>query len=105
MDTISLFAGLLIYVFAGRVLMRQFTGGVREFLFAALNVTGVFLFLFYGGKEHFVLRFAMYLALIWPWPRLRLEETRSLFSYSMINGMIPMFGWLGPKPVAEALTL
>ena len=64
MDTISLFAGLLIYVFAGRVVMRQFAGGVRETSLAVLNVTGVFLFLFYGGKEHFVLRFVMYLALI-----------------------------------------
>ena len=64
MDTISLFAGLLIYVFAGRVLMRQFAGGVRETLLAVLNVAGVFLFLFYGGKEHYVLRFVMYLALI-----------------------------------------
>ncbi len=64
MDTISLFAGLLLYVFAGRVVMRQFAGGVRETLLAVLNVAGVFLFLFYGGKEHYVLRFVMYLALI-----------------------------------------
>ncbi len=57
-------AGLLAYVLAGRVAMRHFTGGVRETALAALNVTGVFIFLFYGGKEQFVLRFGVYLALI-----------------------------------------
>ena len=56
--------GLLAYILAGRVVMRHFTGGVRETALAALNVAGVFIFLFYGGKEHFVLRFAIYLALI-----------------------------------------
>ena len=57
-------AGLLAYVLAGRIVMRHFTGGVRETALAALNVTGVFIFLFYGGKEHYVLRFVIYLALI-----------------------------------------
>ncbi len=39
-------------------------GWLRELLFAGLNVAGVFFFLFYGGKEHYVLRFVIYLALI-----------------------------------------
>ena len=64
MNTSYYLAGLLAYVLAGRVVMRHFTGGVRETALAALNVAGVFIFLFYGGKEHFVLRFAIYLALI-----------------------------------------
>jgi D-alanyl-lipoteichoic acid acyltransferase DltB (MBOAT superfamily) len=64
MDTIDLLAGLLAYVVAGRAVMRGLTGHVREALLAALNVAGVFFFLFYGGKEHFVLRFEIYLALI-----------------------------------------
>ena len=57
-------AGLLAYGLAGRVVLRHLSGAGREFLFAGLNVAGVFLFLFYGGKEHFVLRFGIYLALI-----------------------------------------
>jgi D-alanyl-lipoteichoic acid acyltransferase DltB (MBOAT superfamily) len=64
MDTISLLVGLLAYVVAGRIVMRHFTGVVREAALAALNVAGVFAFLFYGGKEHYVLRFVIYLALI-----------------------------------------
>ena len=64
MDTIDLLAGLLAYVVAGRAVMRGLTGHVREALLAALNAAGVFFFLFYGGKEHFVLRFEIYLALI-----------------------------------------
>ena len=64
MATNYLLAGLLAYVLAGRFVLRQLTGAVRELLFAILNVAGVFFFLFYGGKEHFVLRFGLYLALI-----------------------------------------
>jgi len=64
MDMIYLLAGLLAYVVAGRGVMRGLAGSLRELVFAALNVAGVFFFLFYGGKEHFILRFAVYLALI-----------------------------------------
>jgi D-alanyl-lipoteichoic acid acyltransferase DltB (MBOAT superfamily) len=83
MTAIYLPAGLLAYVIFGRLVMRGLTGRLRELLFAALNVAGVFFFLFYGGKEHFVLRFVvygvlvvgLYLALLlfaerrgsWPW--------------------------------------
>ena len=64
MDTTHFLIGLLAYVLAGRVTMRHFTGVVRETALAALNVGGVFIFLFYGGNEHYVLRFGIYLALI-----------------------------------------
>jgi D-alanyl-lipoteichoic acid acyltransferase DltB (MBOAT superfamily) len=64
MDMIHQLAGLLAYVIAGRVVMRQLNGGVREALLAVLNVAGVFFFLFYGSKEHYALRFVIYLALI-----------------------------------------
>ena len=64
MDTIYFLSGLLAYVLAGRVTMRHCTGDIREAFLAALNVTGVFAFLFYGGNEHYVLRFGIYLALI-----------------------------------------
>ena len=64
MDKIYFITGLLAFVVAGRLIMRQLTGGVRETALAALNLAGVFFFLFYGGNEHFVLRFVIYLALI-----------------------------------------
>jgi len=64
MDSLTLLAGLLAYVAAGRLVMRQLSGGPREFVFALLNLAGVFFFLFYGGNEHFVLRFGTYVALI-----------------------------------------
>jgi hypothetical protein len=56
MEPNYLLAGLLAYIVAGRVVMRRLSGGVREFVFAALNVAGVFAFLFYGNKEHYALR-------------------------------------------------
>ena len=64
MATIHLLAGLLGYVITGRFVMRRLEGWLRELLFAGLNVAGVFFFLFYGGNEHYVLRFVIYLALI-----------------------------------------
>lgn len=64
MDTSQLLAGLLAYIVAGRLVMRQLSGVVRETALALLNVGGVFFFLFYGSKEHFTLRFGIYLALI-----------------------------------------
>jgi len=57
-------AALLAYILAGHITMRHCAGSVRETILAALNVLGVFVFLFYGGKEHYVLRFGIYLALI-----------------------------------------
>ena len=64
MDTPHYLAGLLAYILVGRITMRHFTGVVRETILAALNVVGVFAFLFYGGKEHYILRFGIYLVLI-----------------------------------------
>ena len=64
MDTICLLAGLLAYIVAGRLVMRQLAGNVREIALAGLNVAGVFFFLFYGNKEHYALRFGIYVALV-----------------------------------------
>lgn len=64
MDHLPILAGLLAYVVASRLVMRRLSGAARELAFAVLNLAGCFFFLFYGGKEHFVLRFITYLALI-----------------------------------------
>jgi len=59
-----IFFELLAYVVAGRMVMRLFSGGAREFLFAALNLAAVFVFLFYGEKQDFILGFGLYVALV-----------------------------------------
>jgi len=59
MNTIQFLAGLLAYVIAARLAMRLLSGTLREMVFALLNVAGVFFFLFYGGKEHYALRFIL----------------------------------------------
>jgi len=64
MDTFPLIAGLLAYVLLGRFVMRCLAGMPRELLFAGLNLAGVFFFLFYGGHEHFVLRFMLYVVFV-----------------------------------------
>ncbi len=64
MSRMQILFGLLAYVLAGRLVMRQLTGGLRETSLAGLNVGGVFVFIFYFGKEHYVLRFVIYVALI-----------------------------------------
>jgi D-alanyl-lipoteichoic acid acyltransferase DltB (MBOAT superfamily) len=64
MTTPHLLLGLLAYLVLGRLVLRRLSGAPREFLFVALNIVGVFFFLFYGGKEHFILRFGIYVALI-----------------------------------------
>ena len=59
---------VLIYVLAGRAIMRSLTGRAREVTFAMLNLAGVFWFLFYSNGNHSVrfqtIQFAFYLALI-----------------------------------------
>jgi D-alanyl-lipoteichoic acid acyltransferase DltB (MBOAT superfamily) len=64
MDTMPLLAGLLAYVVLARFTIRLLSGSFREFIFAVLNLAGVFFFLFYGGKEHFVFRFGTYVGLV-----------------------------------------
>ncbi len=64
MNSLYQLAGLLAYILAGRVVMRRLNGALREAALAALNLGGVFFFLFYGGKEHFALRFGIYVGLI-----------------------------------------
>jgi D-alanyl-lipoteichoic acid acyltransferase DltB (MBOAT superfamily) len=64
MGMFPLIIGLLAYVLAGRGVMRWLTGPVREAALAALNVAGVFFFLFYGDTLHYVLRFGFYVALV-----------------------------------------
>lgn len=64
MSTNYLLVGLLAYILVGRLAIRKCSGVIRETVLAAANLAGVFFFLFYGSNEHFVVRFATYVALI-----------------------------------------
>jgi D-alanyl-lipoteichoic acid acyltransferase DltB (MBOAT superfamily) len=64
METAYLLIGLLAYVLVGRLIMLRLAGNVREAVLAIINLLGVYFFLFYGSKEHYALRFAVYLALV-----------------------------------------
>jgi D-alanyl-lipoteichoic acid acyltransferase DltB (MBOAT superfamily) len=64
MTTISLIAGLLIYVLASRFALMRMRGTWREIAFAVVNVAGMYGFLFNGQKSYYAARFVMYLALV-----------------------------------------
>jgi D-alanyl-lipoteichoic acid acyltransferase DltB (MBOAT superfamily) len=64
MEWIDSLAGLLVYVLAGRLVMRHLTGSVREIAFAAVNLAGIYAFLFYGHQNHYTMRFGIYVALV-----------------------------------------
>jgi D-alanyl-lipoteichoic acid acyltransferase DltB (MBOAT superfamily) len=55
-------AALVIYTVACRLIMRLLDGHWREILFAVSNLTGVYMFLFYGRPNHST--FLIYLALV-----------------------------------------
>ena len=77
---ISVF-GMLVYILAGRLLMRQLAGIWREALFAILNVAGLYGFFFYS-KDHFYTRFFwVYLALV-------------IFQFAMLQVFAGKNGWL-----------
>ena len=89
MSSTTLISGLLVYVCVGRLIMRCLSGVIREFIFAALNLTGVFCFLFYGGNEHFVLRFGIYLVLI-------VSLYLALLLFAARRGLWPWVAFLAP---------
>jgi D-alanyl-lipoteichoic acid acyltransferase DltB (MBOAT superfamily) len=55
---------LVIYIVACRLIVRQLKGLLREVLFAAFNLAGVYGFLFYGIYARYNSIFLIYLALI-----------------------------------------
>jgi D-alanyl-lipoteichoic acid acyltransferase DltB (MBOAT superfamily) len=59
-----LLGGLLAYIVASRLVMRRLAGNAREVVMAALNLTGVYFFLFYGTAAHYPVRFGIYVAII-----------------------------------------
>jgi D-alanyl-lipoteichoic acid acyltransferase DltB (MBOAT superfamily) len=89
MATIYLLGGLLAYIVMGRLVMRQLRGEPREAALAALNLTGVYFFLFYGVRTHYALRFGIYLMLV-----IGLYLTVCLFAQK--RGMWPWVAFFAP---------
>jgi D-alanyl-lipoteichoic acid acyltransferase DltB (MBOAT superfamily) len=67
MDNLVFLTGMLAYILLGRWAMRRLVGCLRETGLAALNLAGVFFFLFYShgdATDHYVVRFGIYLACV-----------------------------------------
>jgi len=64
MERFHMLIGLAAFLVVGRVIMRLLAGNLREGCFAILNLAAVFFFLFYGGHEHFLMRFVLYVCLV-----------------------------------------
>jgi len=89
MDWTQLIIALFIYVLAARLAMRRLTGMTREIAFVAINLAGMYAFLFYGHKSHYLQRFGTYLLLI-------------VFQYAMLRlfakrqGSLPWLAFFTP---------
>ena len=54
----------LAYVLAARLVVRHLGGGLREAMFALLNIAGLYWFCFHNQNNHFNAAFSVYLALV-----------------------------------------
>jgi len=80
MVSIYLPLGILLYILAGRLVMRWGSGLRREIIFACINLAGVYGFLFYGHQNHYTERFIIYLGLVF-------------FQYAMVYVFSEAKGW------------
>jgi len=64
MNYLNLICGLLIYILAGRVLVRHWRKPAGRVLFGMLNVAGVYWFFFHGNNAHPGVRFGVYFGLL-----------------------------------------
>jgi D-alanyl-lipoteichoic acid acyltransferase DltB (MBOAT superfamily) len=81
MDLGTLILALAGYVLACRFVIRRMTGTAREVVFAVLNLSAVYGFLFYGETSHYLVRFVIYIVLI-------------VFQYIMLRAFAERKGWL-----------
>ena len=56
--------GLVIYILASRLVMRLLSGPLREIIFALLNLTAVYLFLFFRQSDNANVRVTVYLLVV-----------------------------------------
>jgi len=82
METTSLAASLVFYILASRLVMRRLGGGLRETVMALLNLTSVFVFLFYNHNHgDYRLKFAIYVGIV-------------IFQYVMLRAFSEARSWL-----------
>ena len=89
MHLVHMAVAIGIYIIACRLVMRHLRGTIREVIFVAFNLAGVYGFLFYGRQSHYTAIFLIYLALV-------------LFQYTMLRvfaekkGSLPWFAFFTP---------
>jgi D-alanyl-lipoteichoic acid acyltransferase DltB (MBOAT superfamily) len=88
--------GLLIYIVACRFLMRSLCGIWREVLLAALNIAGVYGFLFFGRHSHYSEIFAIYVVLV-------TLQYATLRAFSGKAGWLPWLAFFTPIAVLIAV--
>lgn len=75
-----LFAGILVYLLGGRLMMQCLQGRWRELSFTAWNLAGLYLLFFSGPDSRYAPTFAAYLALV-------------MFQYLMLRFFAAKTGW------------
>ncbi len=89
MNLLPFMFGLLAYTVASRLALHRLRGGARELVFAALNLAGVYFFLFYGSHNYYTLRFLFYVLLVG-------LQFLSLRLFSTRGGWLPWLAFFTP---------
>jgi D-alanyl-lipoteichoic acid acyltransferase DltB (MBOAT superfamily) len=82
-------AEIVGYIMAGRAIVRRLSGGWREFLFALLNMSGVYLFFFQGADRHLLPTFLAYLFCV-------LVQYGALRLWAKTKGALPWMAFFAP---------
>jgi len=78
MDLPALLIAFLAYLVAARLVVRWLTGGLRDVVFAGLNITGLYWFFCYEQNDHYRIAFMVYCGLVlWQYGMLRLFAGRT----------------------------
>ena len=83
------FTSLVVYILAARCAIQFLAGGVREIVFALLNLAGFYWFLLYCQNDHFRLAFLIYLAVV-------LWQYAMLWLFSQRAGWQPWLAFFSP---------
>jgi D-alanyl-lipoteichoic acid acyltransferase DltB (MBOAT superfamily) len=87
-----LFAALLVYLLAARLVLRLLSGTLREAGFALLNLAGLYWFLCYHQSDHFRLAFVIYCGVV-------LWQYVMLWLFSEQAGWKPWLAFFAPVSV------
>lgn len=79
----------VVYIAGSRLVVRLGRGAVREIIFAALNLTGVYGFLLYGRVSHYNAMFLTYLGLVF-------LQFLMLRAFAQKKGLLPWLAFFTP---------